>query len=75
MTMMEPSLLALICCGAPLVLLGGGGMLLALLKFGVIGKYWLKGEEPVQDEGNYTLNDSVEASDDGADLSDDGSAD
>lgn len=83
MMSMETPLLALACCGAPLLLLGGGGLLLVLVKLGVIGKYWMKGEEPVQNDGNYTLNDSVEVADgnaeppadDGADWSDDGSTD
>jgi hypothetical protein len=52
----------LVCCGLPLILTGGAGLVLALIKLGVIGHYWLKGEGSVQDDGDYTLDQSTDAS-------------
>jgi len=45
---------------ALVVLIGGG---LFLLKLGVIGKYWLKGDT-VEQGGNYTLDQSQDAGED-----------
>jgi hypothetical protein len=49
-------------------LLGLGGLVglgLILLKLGVIGSYWLKGEEPGDEIGDYQLDQSREAIGDG----------
>lgn len=54
-------LLGLACC-VPLVLAGGAGIIFVLVKLGVIGSYWLKGEESAQDGGDYTLDQSEDAS-------------
>jgi hypothetical protein len=50
--------LILACCGGPLLLIAGAGTVLTLVKLGVIGHYWLKGEEAVRDGGDYTLDQS-----------------
>jgi len=62
MGVIESSLLVMVCL-IPLVLalLIGGG--LWLLKLGVIGKYWLKGDT-VEQGGNYTLDQSHDAAED-----------
>ncbi len=62
MGVIESSLLVMACL-IPLVLalLIGGG--LWLLKLGVIGKYWLKGDT-VEQGGNYTLDQSHDAAED-----------
>ena len=58
------TLLPVLACVIPvaLVVIIGGG--LGLLKLGVIGKYWLKGDT-VEQGGNYTLNQSHDAGEDG----------
>lgn len=58
----ETSLLLMSCLVlvALVVLIGGG---LFLLKLGVIGKYWLKGDT-VEQGGNYTLDQSQDAGED-----------
>lgn len=56
-------LTALACCGGALVLFGGIGAALLLVKLGVIGSYWLKGQEPPQTGQDYTLDQSVDAAD------------
>ncbi len=59
MGVMETSLLLLVCA-LPLILvviIGGG---LWLIKLGVIGKYWLKGDT-VEQGGTYTLDQSHDA--------------
>ena len=53
----EIAIIAL-CCSAPIFMLLGAGVLFGLLKLGVIGSYWIKGEEPVQQGGDYALNQS-----------------
>lgn len=62
MGVIESSLLVMACL-IPLVLalLIGGG--LWLLRLGVIGKYWLKGDT-VEQGGNYTLDQSHDAAED-----------
>lgn len=52
----ESSLLLLLCL-VPLVFIFIGGGILFLVKLGVIGKYWLKGDE-VQSGGDYSLDQS-----------------
>jgi len=56
-------LTALACLAGVLVLLGGAGAALLLVKLGVIGKYWLKGQDPPQTGQNYTLDQSADAAD------------
>ena len=53
MGIIELTLLILLCL-VPLALLFIGGGVFFLIKLGVIGKYWLKGDE-VQSDGNYEL--------------------
>lgn len=55
-------ILASLLCIVPLVLLVGGGLVLMLVKLGIIGSYWLKGDT-VEDGGSYTLNQSKDAAD------------
>jgi len=55
-------LLILACCSLPFVFLAGAGLIFALIKLGVIGSYWLKGESPPQEGGDYTLDQSQEVS-------------
>ncbi len=45
------------CCLLPLLLVAGAGGIFALVKLGVIGNYWLKGDK-VEQGGNYTLDQS-----------------
>ena len=53
----------LVACGGLFACaLGLAGMALLLVKLGVIGSYWLKGEESVQDGGDYNLNQSKDIS-------------
>lgn len=59
MGIIESTLLILLCL-APLALLFIGGGVFFLIKLGVIGKYWLKGDE-VQSDGNYELDQSQDA--------------
>jgi hypothetical protein len=47
-----------ICCAIPIILLVGSGVVLTLVKLGVISSYWLKGENSSQDGGNYILDQS-----------------
>lgn len=47
-----------LCCAVPIILLVGSGVVLTLVKLGVIGSYWLKDENSSQDDGNYTLDQS-----------------
>lgn len=47
-----------ICCTIPIILLVGSGVVLTLVKLGVIGSYWLKDENSLQDGGTYTLDQS-----------------
>ena len=51
------TLIILACCSIPLLLLIGAGLIFALVKLGVIGSYWLKGQE-TQSGGEYTLDQS-----------------
>ncbi|RME51303.1 MAG: hypothetical protein D6796_01245 [Caldilineae bacterium] len=60
MGVVEIALLGL-CCVLPLVLGGGAGLALLLVKLGVIGSYWLRGEKDVQPGGEYTLEQSADA--------------
>lgn len=53
----------LICCALPLILVAGAGVVLALIKWTVIGSYWVRGEEPPQGGGYYTLDQSRDVSD------------
>ena len=55
--------LILALCGVPLILVAGAGTVLTLVKLGVIGKYWIKGEEEVRNDGNYTLDQSIDVAD------------
>ncbi len=55
--------LAAVVCLAALLLLGGlVGLAVFLLKLGVIGSYWLKGEgeSPADESGDYRLGQSRE---------------
>ena len=60
MGIVELSILVL-CCALPLVLGGGAGIVFTLVKLGVIGSYWLRGEEDIQQGGEYTLEQSADA--------------
>jgi len=51
------SSLAMLLCLVPLALIFIGGGVFFLIKLGVIGKYWLKGDE-VQSDGDYLLDQS-----------------
>lgn len=55
----------LICCALPLILVAGAGVVFALIKWTVIGSYWMRGEEPAQAGGHYTLDQSKDVSDQG----------
>ena len=55
------SLLLLGCLGIPLLLAGGVGIVLLLVKLGVIANYWFKGEESPQGDGDYDLGQSKDA--------------
>ncbi len=57
----EFSLLALVCA-VPAALVLGGGVVLGLIKLGVIGNYWFN-REPPQTGQNYTLDQSADAAD------------
>ncbi len=59
---MELSLPVLLCA-LPVAFIVGGGVVLGLLKLGVIGSYWLKGDT-VEPGGTYTLNQSKDVADD-----------
>ncbi len=54
--------LELLLCLVPLGLIFIGGGALFLIKLGVIGKYWLKGDE-VQSGGDYSLDQSQNVGD------------
>ncbi|MEM7032325.1 MAG: hypothetical protein AAF629_22430 [Chloroflexota bacterium] len=54
--------LAVACGGFVVCLAGLGGGALALVKLGVIGSYWLKGEDSAQDGGDYKLGQSKDIS-------------
>lgn len=62
MDVMGLSLLVLLCA-IPLAFIVGGGVVLGLLKLGVIGSYWLKGDT-TESGGTYTLNQSKDVADD-----------
>ena len=53
-----------VCLGLPLLALGGAGLIFGLARWGVIGHHWLKGEEAVQAEGDYSLEQSQEVGND-----------
>lgn len=55
-------LLLVACAGLTLITALGAGLLLVLVKAGVIGQYWLKGEAPVQEGGDYQLEQSHDVS-------------
>ena len=59
MGVVESALLLLLCL-VPLALIFVGGGIFFLIKLGVIGKYWLKGDE-VQSDGDYSLDQSYDA--------------
>jgi hypothetical protein len=58
--------LTVVLCLVGLLGLGGlVGLGIILLKLGVIGSYWLEGEEPGDEIGDYQLDQSREAIEDG----------
>ena len=54
----EVVILLIICCGLPAMFLLGGGLVFALIRWGVIAGHWVKGEAPTQLDGDYTLDQS-----------------
>ncbi len=62
MELLGGGLLTVILCLVGLLALGGLiGLGILLLKLGVIGSYWLKGEEPDDEAGDYHLDQSHSA--------------
>lgn len=55
-------LVPLACLALSGCLLLGAGLAFFLVKWGVIGRYWLKGEAAVQESGDYRLDQSQEVS-------------
>ena len=55
-------LLFVACAGLTLVTALGAGIFFMLVKAGVIGQYWFKGEAPVQEGGDYRLEQSHDIS-------------
>jgi len=53
--------LLVLCCALPLIVGGGASIVFMLVKLGVIGSYWLRGDEDIQQGGNYTLEQSADA--------------
>jgi len=51
-----------ICCFIPLIVIIGSGLFLTLVKLGVIGSYWLKGDRLAEEGGDYRLDQSREVS-------------
>jgi hypothetical protein len=59
MELLGGGVLLIILCLVGLLALGGlVGTAIILLKLGVIGSYWLKGEEPDDKTGDYRLDQS-----------------
>jgi hypothetical protein len=59
MELLGGSLLTVLLCLVGLLALGGLiGVGILLLKLGVIGSYWLKGEEPDDETDDYHLDQS-----------------
>jgi hypothetical protein len=59
MELLGGGLLTIILCLVGLLALGGLiGLGILLLKLGVIGSYWLKGEEPDDETDDYRLDQS-----------------
>jgi hypothetical protein len=54
-------LTVILCLGGLLALSGLIGVGIVLLKLGVVGSYWLKGEESTDETGVYRLDQSREA--------------
>lgn len=56
-------LILFVCCGIIfLTLVTGVGAIFALIRWGVIGTYWIKGETPPQEDGDYSLDQSKDTS-------------
>jgi hypothetical protein len=59
MELLGSGVLTAILCLLGLLAVGGLiGLGILLLKLGVIGSYWLKGEEPDDETGDYRLDES-----------------
>jgi hypothetical protein len=59
MELLGGGMLLIVLCLVGLLALGGlVGTAIILLKLGVIGSYWLKGEEPDDETGDYRLDQS-----------------
>jgi hypothetical protein len=59
MELLGGGMLGVILCIVGLLALGGlAGTIIVLLKLGVVGAYWLKGEEAEADSGDYPLDQS-----------------
>lgn len=57
-------LILLVCCGIIFLTLATGvGAVFALMRWGVIGSYWIKGETPPQEDGDYSLDQSRNVAD------------
>ena len=52
------SLTVILCLAGLLGLAALAGVAIVLLKMGVIGAYWLKGQQPTEDTADYRLDQS-----------------